>query len=298
VFLAWTASFAVCYVVSLKTLSQNGVLINFWSGHFPPFPWWSLRNLPWLVDQWFQIVRDAGGLDAFVGGTLFMAGCGAMFLRNRAMLGMLIAPAALAVLASGLHAYPLAGRLMLFFVPNMLLLTAEGTAAIAEKVRYFPAIACVLLGTLIVAHPIEQTFRSLVYPRYPEDIRSSISYIRSHEKPGDRWYIYHLARYQFWYYEDLYRLPARNVQIGIDCGNDVQCYAKDLDTLHGKARVWVLFSHIWIGDGINEEQVFLQHLDRMGKRLDSYSSIGARAYLYDLSLASLPDPKPNTANEE
>ena len=53
--------------------------------------------------------------------------------------------------------------------------------------------------------------------------------------------------------------------------------------LRGQPRVWILFSDIWIGDGLQEETWFLEHLDRLGVRLDSYRSTGARAYLYDLS---------------
>ena len=73
------------------------------------------------------------------------------------------------------------------------------------------------------------------------------------------------------------------VRMGKDCGTDMACYASDLDLLRGNRRVWILFSHIWIGDGLEEEDASIQHLDSVGTRLDRFSASGARAYLYDLS---------------
>jgi hypothetical protein len=131
--------------------------------------------------------------------------------------------------------------------------------------------------------PISADLQTLINPSRPEDIKLAILHIQAHERPGDVWYVYHWARYQFWYYSEVYRVQPTRVWIGVDCGTDVACYSADLDKLRGQPRVWVLFSHIWTGDGLQEETLFLDHLDRLGVRLDSYRSTGARAYLYDLS---------------
>ena len=125
--------------------------------------------------------------------------------------------------------------------------------------------------------------QALVHPRRPDDIKLAILYIQTHQQPADAWYVYHWARYQFWYYSDLYRINPNTVRVGVDCGADQACYAADLDQLRGQPRVWVLFSHMWVGDGYQEEDFFLDHLDHLGVRVDTYKSTGARAYLYDLS---------------
>jgi len=179
---------------------------------------------------------------------------------------------------------------MLFFVPNLLLVVGEGTVWIADKAPHFSHIANALLIALLFAHPVAMTGQALLRPRCPDDIKPSILYIRSNERGGDSWYIYHFARYQFWYYAERLKLPVENVWIGVDCDSDSRCYAADLDKLRGRPRVWLLFSHIWIGNGMDEEQFFLHHLDGMGRRLDSYKSTGARAYLYDFSSRNTAAP--------
>lgn len=158
--------------------------------------------------------------------------------------------------------------------------------------RFSLAVGGALL-TLLLAKPAWTDVQTLVHPQRPEDIKLAIQYARTHEQPGDLWYIYHWARYQFWYYSDLYQRHPSPVRIGVDCGTDVACYTSDLDRLRGQPRVWVVFSHIWIGDGLQEENLFLQYLDQTGVRLDSYRSTGARAYLYDLSGPPKRSAKPD-----
>jgi hypothetical protein len=47
--------------------------------------------------------------------------------------------------------------------------------------------------------------------------------------------------------------------------------------------VWVLFSHVYRDGGADEEQLFLNYLDGMGKREDGMQAMGASVHLYDLS---------------
>ena len=287
----WGVSFVACYLISLRGLTQNARLLDFWRNQFPLVPLWSVHNLPWLADRALAAVRDSAGVNAPLGAAFVIAGFGSMFLHDKKVLGLLTVPAALVVLASALHTYPLAGRLMLFLVPNILLLAGEGVTWIADRIpARFSAVALALLTLLLFAQPAIATTRALLHPKYPEDIKPSIAHILQNQRVGDTWYVYHLARYQYWYYRDRLRLPVTNVHIGIDCAGDLQCYAADLEQLRGTPRVWVLFSHIWVGDGVDEEQFFLHQLDGMGKRLDSYRSTGARAYLYDLSVTPSREP--------
>jgi hypothetical protein len=280
ILLAWALSFGSCYVVSLRALSHTEILLNYWSPYFLQSPPWSLRNLSQALDLVLKLFRDSAGLTNIVGAATFVAGCGALFLTSKRTAALLASPLAVALLASALHKYPLAGKFMLFFVPNLLLLIAEGTVWIGDKTRPFSSMTRTLLLVLLLAQPMLLTGRALLSPRHPDDIKPAIQYIRSNERPGDEWYIYHSAKYQFWYYAELYQLSP-NVRIGSDCDRDWDCYATDLNRFVGRPRVWLLFSHILIGDGPDEEQFLVQHLARMGRCLDIYKSSGARAYLYD-----------------
>jgi hypothetical protein len=172
---------------------------------------------------------------------------------------------------------------ILFALPILFLVIGEGAVAIAEASGRFSLVVKAALFVLLLTKPIWADVHTLIHPTRPEDIKLAILYAPTHQQPDDVWYIYHWARYQFWYYSDVYGLRPSTVRIGVDCGIDVECYTADLDKLRGHPRVWVLFSHIWVGDGLQEETLFLEYLDGLGVRLDSYRSTGARAYLYDLS---------------
>jgi hypothetical protein len=68
---------------------------------------------------------------------------------------MLILPIALALLASGLRKYPFHGRIILFLVPALLLLIAnglDGVAARLDRRRIFP-----ILATLLLIYPCLST---------------------------------------------------------------------------------------------------------------------------------------------
>jgi len=45
----------------------------------------------------------------------------------------------------------------------------------------------------------------------------------------------------------------------VDGGINVDCYTTGLlDKLRGNPHVWVLFSHVWVGDGLQEDTMFFE----------------------------------------
>jgi hypothetical protein len=65
-------------------------------------------------------------------------------------------------------------------------------------------------------------------------------------------------------------------------------FQQDFSRLAGK-RVWVIVSHHWMGDGVDEEVYAVHVLDSMGTRLDMHLEPGAVAYLYDLAKPPSPE---------
>ena len=63
---------------------------------------------------------------------LFIAGCLASWRREKALFGMLALPILFVLVASCLRLYPFHGRLVLFLVPSLLLLIAEGAGWFRE----------------------------------------------------------------------------------------------------------------------------------------------------------------------
>ena len=73
-------------------------------------------------------------------------------------------------------------------------------------------------------------------------------------------------------------------------GKNWDVYREDFSELRGR-RVWVIFSHNWTLDGVDEPAYALHVLDSMGVRKDVYLDYGAAAYLYELP----PSPAPAVA---
>src|SRR5437764_275507 len=79
---------------------------------------------------------DGGGVQAGgIAAVLFVVGVVAIGRQRWPVALALVVPGLLALLASGLHKYPFAGRLLLFLVPLMLLPVARGAWAIAVALR-------------------------------------------------------------------------------------------------------------------------------------------------------------------
>ena len=83
----------------------------------------------------------------------------------------------------------------------------------------------------------------------------------------------------FRYYLPRYRTPSMKVVQG----SVWEQYPSDVNQLARFHRVWVLFAHLNIDTGIDEETLLLDQLDHKGKRVDSFKSLGAAAYLYDFN---------------
>jgi hypothetical protein len=244
---------------------------------------WSLRTIVFVIQRCVNVFDDPANLIPAVGAAVFVVGCIKLARKRNVYFWLLSGPLVAALLAGLLHKYPLGGRFFLFALPILFLIIGEGAASIADASGRFSRTIQIGLFVVLLMKPFWMDAQALIHPKRPDDIKLAIQYIQAHQQTGDAWYVYHWARYQFWYYSDLNHINPGTVRVGVDCGVDQACYAADLDQLRGQPRVWVLFSHIWIGDGLQEEDFFLDHFDHLGVRMDTYKSTGARAYLYDLS---------------
>jgi hypothetical protein len=294
--LCWMASLAVCYIVALRKLAGDGELLNYWNANFMPFPPRSVADFKWLVDSFFGFFSTSAGLKfSGLAALVFVLGCISMFRKSAERFFLLLSPAIITLLASGLHKYPFGGRLTLFLVPPVLLLMAEGAEAIRSSASAsLPATGVVLITLLFldpgtyILHHFAKPHSEIVQPgvMLPEEIRPVVSYVRNHEKPDDLVYVFYGAEPAFDYYAERDSFPRNNVEIGRAAGNDLRIYESDLDRLRGR-RVWVLLSHIH-GAGAQESKYIEFYLGGLGPRLDSLFVAGAEAYLYDLRNAAPP----------
>jgi hypothetical protein len=277
------SSVAFCYVVLLRPLSHDTSLLAYWQQYFIPFP----SNPKWLVDTFFDMFRNSAAL-AFTGLAAFGFFCGGISLwkRNRATLLLLLSPAMVTLLAAAVHKYPFGGRLILFFVPVVLLLIAEG----AEVIRVVAGnkFGVILLTLLLIdpglytlhrfISPLNATSRAGVMPL--EETRPLLSKLKASLQPGDVVYVYNPAMPSFEYYAERTGFPRDNVVFGTAGGDDPQQYEKDFARFTGK-HVWLVLSHM-TGTASAEPGYLRFYMSLRGTRLQTLTFPGAEADYYNM----------------
>lgn len=279
----WALSFAACYVVSLRHLSTNETLLNYWSFSFPPSHLFSVAAVEWFVTTSFGIFQvpvglELSGLAAFA----FLVGFISMSSNNKQTLLILTSPILVTLVSAVFHKYPFSGRLLLFIVPGLLLVVAEGAEQIWQKTKDGGSMIGACLIGLLFLYPVLFSSYHFIRPSRREEIKPVMNYIKEHQRAGDMLYVHHGAIPAFRYYAPRFGLSSMRWVPGTFSEDNWERYEKDLDQFPSPSRVWVLFSHSESRTGVDEERVFLYFLDRRGKRIDYFKSVGATAYLYEL----------------
>lgn len=280
---AWLASFGVCYVLCLKQLGGNKYLTDYWAGHFMALPPRGLGDLAWLVDHVVAFFATPGG---FGGPVVPLGGFAAAlalvglreFARERWTVALAVSvPAGLVLLASGLHKYPVGGRLMLFMVPFAVLLVARGLWAVYEGLAARNRFAAAVLLLAVVGGSGWEAFEMLRRPPRVEQLAPVLEQVRQDFRSGDRAFVYYGATPAFTYYTRGEPFPAEAVTLGDEHRGEPALYQKELNALPA-GRVWVIVSH----RHNVEEATLLATLDARGTREREVKRTGAAAYLYRL----------------
>ena len=229
-----------------------------------------------------------------------------LFRRRPLILTLLLAPGALVFVLGLAGKYSILPRSILFVVPFLFLLSAEGIAAVARRLpaRLALAFAAVVAATFVV------DFASFVSSHAgaamgSEEIKDELAYAARHWRAGDVLYIHHGAQYAFAYYADCgcFRLPRRmtlhalwpvrdvtpadpreqfaDVLVSqtprVVIGGTPSTYDSDIDRISRHKRAWVLVT--WSTDRIMIRRDF----DRQARRLVTRDHRGAQLYLYSFA---------------
>jgi hypothetical protein len=290
----WLVNFIVLYFVSLRELSANDTLLAIWNKGFMPLPPW--REWQWFVDTFRSALNNpiglAGNSAMFLASAIFLAiGVISLCLRRWELGLMLLLPVLLTLIASALHKYPFSDRLLLFLVPIVFLIIAE---TVGRVCFFFVTLKLPQMGlpialmalTLLVNRPSNFALRHLSHPRMVEEIKPMMAYLSAHRRENDAVYINYSAAPAYLYYSAFYDLADVPFVQGSNRQN-TNDYSRELSSMRGRSRVWILFSHAWYyANGVTEETLILKYLDQIGTRLDQRSAPGSQLYLYDLSLAA------------
>jgi hypothetical protein len=168
--LVWLASFGVCYVVSHGILSTDRFIWDWWDFAFlrlPPRSTAELRREFWQLLNVFDSPSDVktpmGPVPtAIIALLLSIAGAWSMRRRWPGGLYLLAAPVIFVLAASVLHQYPFHGRLLIFLVPSVHMLVAEGAAAVSRPGGW--RLALVVGAFLLIQPGIDALWYRFIQP--------------------------------------------------------------------------------------------------------------------------------------
>ena len=284
VLLCWFSSFLIFYLISLRHLTNHTGLQNYWNSGFIPFPPSKFSDIKSLIDICFKTFENPVGLHlSGLAALAFIIGCSSLFHEHRGKFWLLIWPIPFTLIASILHKYPFSGRLLLFLVPSILILVAEGTWQIFEKTKQKTVLMGLTFIFLLFLYPLLLSSYYLIKSPHLAEIKPVMGYIKEHYQNGDVLYLYYGAFPAFKYYEMKYGFTEDDYIVGVTSRNNWKNYKDDLERFRDHQRMWILFSHVHGTSDFNEEKLLLSYLDSMGTRLDAFKEKGAAAFLYDLT---------------
>lgn len=281
---------------------------------YMPVPPRSLADIKWFVDLFFGIFNNPLAMTLTgISVLAFIVGCVSAYSQNKKGFFFLISPVVFAFLAAAFHEYIFKGRFIFFLLPLFILIIADGAEYIRSRTAQGPKVIGMIFISLLLFYPLLTSVYRIGKPYYYENIKPVLKYVKDHWQEGDVLYVHYFAQYPFLYYSqyhpDSYTFKEDDYVIGIaprgwyrhwrkkevfkyyDPDSPIEqssieifkIYAKDLDQLKGRKRVWVLFTMAVPKDGILEEKFFVYHLETIGNQLDSFGNPGVSSvYLYDL----------------
>lgn len=176
--LLWVVSFGACYLVSHRMLDQGRFIWDWWDFAFLRIPPHSINELKlecWQLLNVFDSPSDVKTplgpvATAFLALTLAIVGVVAIGRRWPGGLFLMTAPFALVMAASALRQYPFHGRLLIFLVPMVQMLVAQGAATLGRVGG--PRFAIVLGAFLLIQPASDAVWHQFVRPLYHDGFDS------------------------------------------------------------------------------------------------------------------------------
>ncbi|HEX8361162.1 MAG TPA: glycosyltransferase family 39 protein, partial [Longimicrobium sp.] len=178
------------------SVSGHGAAADFWKAGYMPFPPTSVEELRWYPATFLRTFGDPLGLirnrgimpvvHTLAGALAFAVGMVALRRDRRALLPLLVAPLAVALLASALAVYPFGGsratggRTIMYLMPVFYLGMAAGAAWVWSSLKTPLRAAGILAALLLVAPPLAEAVAAVPYGRM--EARSIISYVSTQRR--------------------------------------------------------------------------------------------------------------------
>jgi hypothetical protein len=281
------------YIVTLHTLSQNGLLDGYWQaiGGYPGRPATIASDVSWLHRAGFGVLKDPGHL-MLPWLVIAAATWGVVVIARRQVEAavLLCLPLIAAVGLALAHRYPMSMRLSLFVLPSVLLLVSAGAVGLVTSVaslfsrsRSMLAVSVTLAAAVLVlatGHTTATGLGKLVHPDEVTAGREAVQFIVQQRQAGDVVLVespWGQANQNFY--------GRRN---GLRTNGSIQmastgCKTDPVNALKGRKRVWLLFAHRASSVPANRSQVYVSHFPgaTVTKSYEGFG--GAGAYLLDFN---------------
>ena len=280
----WILSFISNYFLCIRHYTGHKELVDFWQKDFIPFPPASLKALYQIIYMLIRIFKNPGGFpvyDILLALLFFITGIYYLYKSKKTIALIFILPLIITFICSMFKLYPFEGRVILFIAPILTIFVSAGISLFYSIIKKDSRIIAVALSLILFIQPVSKDVYHLIKPRAPEELRPVLEYVSKNKKDGEVIYVYYGALNAYKYYKNRFPELGDDYISGIESRDDWSGYYKDIERLKGK-RVWFLFSHIATHLGADEEKIFLNYLNILGTKIDSFTDSGASAYLYDI----------------
>lgn len=280
----WLLEIVLLYVLILNDLSQNAYMREYWQGAFLPMPPWS--DMGWFIRAIDQNIGVQFGIRyaVFLVFALMLAGWIGLFLENRGFAITVACILLVTLIASALQLYPVFERMTLFLIPLGSILLGKAVDAAYEwlqQYRFAGTVAAWLLAGFLLYGPVVTSLQSFAEPKYFEHIRPTVEHLRDSWRNGDALFVSNGALPAFRYYAPIYSLENILYESGRrEDYRNPQNILRQLDSLDGQPRAWILFSHVYEKDGFNERDFVLNYLDQTGEKKREFRVPGTSVFLY------------------
>lgn len=287
IYLIWIIGFVSLYFLTFVNATKNQTLQNAWKPEYPKSIFdfgWLFTSLIRFFDQPLGFVIDEVAIAVFIIGSI-------VYLRkNQKVFFTLMSPLVVTLVAAYLHKYPFRSRLILFLIPFFILIIAEGGAFLfshfskQEKVKKILGVGII---SLLILPPVIESSIFFFVPETRHEIRPIVEYIKTHQKPDDGIFLAGGSPDQFEYYAAKYGYSKSMYFIlPYDDFFNPETFSEQTweeikrttPQLHNKQRVWFVVS----GLRRAREVIVKPSLDRIGQKLDYFSTPGSLTYLYKI----------------
>jgi len=293
---AGMALLSVAYARARMSPGLATYMAWFWREGFAPWPIRGAADVAWPLTALrgiFDLLLEYPFPTVYL--ALALVGVVSLLRRRRGPALVLILPVAVTVIAAIAHLFPLRVRVVLFLVPLLLLLVAEGAWRLGTILRS-PILAAVppvatALGPVVALLHDPPVWRL-------DEPRTVLDQLARERRPGDAVYVFYPSWQVLRFYGPRRGISLETVDIG-NCHLELRDYLRELDRYRGHDRLWFL-SAFEIPNG-TELPVLLAYLESIGVRRSAIrgplsnrpgaGGLGQRyrtrspsfVYLYDLS---------------